>query len=227
MAERPAPRRKRTNDPQAMRSRVLDVAAHAFQARGYHATSTHDIMREAGVTGGALHHHFPTKKSIGLAVLRERVAEAVEQTWIKPVRSARTAADGILDVFATIAATLDDRGRILGCPLNNLALELSLSDPEFQSEADGDRGKITRRPRRRSRTEGALGGSGHLCRRVLLRGHGDGEGQAKHGAAEGVRATAGGAPPAATADSSSIGHQSQYPARPSHKSLSATTTSSA
>jgi AcrR family transcriptional regulator len=112
---------------------VLDVAALAFQSRGYHATSTHDIMREAGVTGGALHHHFPTKKALGLAVIRERVAQAVEETWIEPVRSARTAADGIAEVFGRMAAALDDRGRVLGCPLNNLALELSLADPEFQN----------------------------------------------------------------------------------------------
>jgi TetR/AcrR family transcriptional repressor of nem operon len=58
-------RRGRSNDPEAMRRRVLDVAAAAFQKRGYHSTSTHDIMREAGVTGGALHHHFPTKKALG------------------------------------------------------------------------------------------------------------------------------------------------------------------
>ncbi|MGH6895888.1 MAG: TetR/AcrR family transcriptional regulator [Geminicoccaceae bacterium] len=133
MTERPAHKRRRSNDPEAMRRRVLDVAARAFQARGYHATSTHDIMREAGVTGGALHHHFPTKKALGLAVIRERVAQAVEETWIEPVGSARTAADGIGDVFGRIAATLDDRGRVLGCPLNNLALELALADSEFQS----------------------------------------------------------------------------------------------
>ena len=129
----PAHKRRRSNDPEAMRSRVLDAAALAFQARGYHATSTHDIIRAAGVTGGALHHHFPTKKALGLAVIRERVAPAVEQTWIEPLRSARTAADGIAEVFARIAGRLDDRGKVVGCPLNNLALELSLADPEFQS----------------------------------------------------------------------------------------------
>ena len=133
MTERPADKRRRSNDPEATRRRVLDVAALAFQARGYHATSTHDIMREAGVTGGAMHHHFPTKKALGLAVIRERVAPAVEETWMEPVRSARTAAEGMADVFGRIAATLDDRGRVVGCPLNNLALELSLADPEFQS----------------------------------------------------------------------------------------------
>jgi AcrR family transcriptional regulator len=125
-------RRGRSNDPEAMRRRVLDVAAAAFQKRGYHSTSTHDIMREAGVTGGALHHHFPTKKALGLAVIRDRVAQAVEQTWIEPMRTAPTAAAGIGEVFEQIAATIDARGTVLGCPLNNLALELSLVDREFQ-----------------------------------------------------------------------------------------------
>jgi AcrR family transcriptional regulator len=83
--------------------------------------------------GGALHHHFPTKKSLGLAVIRERVAQAVDETWIAPVRAARTATAGILAAFDAIAASGDDRGRIVGCPLNNLAIELALADPDFQA----------------------------------------------------------------------------------------------
>jgi AcrR family transcriptional regulator len=124
---------KRSYDPAAMRGRLLDVAAAAFQARGYHATSTHDIMRDAGVTGGALHHHFPSKKSLALAVIRERVAAAVEETWIAPVREGRTAFEGILAALDQITGTLDARGKVLGCPLNNLAIELSLADPDFQT----------------------------------------------------------------------------------------------
>lgn len=125
--------RRRSNDPDAMKRRVLDVAAAAFQARGYHSTSIHDIMREAGVTGGALHHHFPTKKALGLAVIHDRVARAVEETWIEPIQSASTTAAGVRNIFQQIATTIDARGTVLGCPLNNLALELSLADPEFQS----------------------------------------------------------------------------------------------
>jgi len=124
--------RKRSYDPVALRGRILDVAAAAFQAHGYHATSTHDIMRKAGVTGGAFHHHFPSKKSLGLAVVRERVAPEVEQTWIAPVRTAKTALKGVLDVFEDIATSLDAQGKVFGCPLNNLTIELSLADPEFQ-----------------------------------------------------------------------------------------------
>ncbi|HKU96303.1 MAG TPA: TetR/AcrR family transcriptional regulator [Vineibacter sp.] len=129
---RPLPERRRSNDPAAMRRRVLDVAATAFQTRGYHSTSTHDIMREAGVTGGALHHHFPTKKSLGLAVIQERAAHAVDEAWITPVTSAATARDGILAAFKGIVAGVTQRGSVSGCPLNNLAIELSLADAEFQ-----------------------------------------------------------------------------------------------
>jgi AcrR family transcriptional regulator len=130
--KKPASGRTRFNDPEAMRRRVLDAAAEAFQLRGYHSTSTHDIMRAAGVTGGALHHHFPSKKALGIAVIRERVAKAVEQTWIEPILSARTAADGILQVFAQISRSLDQRNVVQGCPLGNLASELSLADADFR-----------------------------------------------------------------------------------------------
>lgn len=123
---------KRTNDPEALRRRVLDVAASAFQAAGYHSTSTHDIMRGAGVTGGAFHHHFPTKRSLALAVIRERVAPAVKRTWINPMRAARDTVDGILDTFDAIATSVEKRGKVLGCPLGNVAVELSLADPDLR-----------------------------------------------------------------------------------------------
>src|SRR5450755_907676 len=86
--------RKRVRDPEAMRRRLLDVAAEAFQSHGYHSTSMHDVMQVAGATGGAVYHHFPSKKALGLAVIRERIAKAVEETWIDPIKSARTARDG-------------------------------------------------------------------------------------------------------------------------------------
>jgi AcrR family transcriptional regulator len=132
MGKKPAPGRTRSNDPAARRARILDAAAEAFQSHGYHSTSTHGIMRAAGVTGGALHHHFPTKKALAVAVIRERVARAVEQTWIEPIRLANTAAQGILGVLRQIADGLEDRNVVLGCPLGNLAIELSLAAPDFR-----------------------------------------------------------------------------------------------
>lgn len=135
-AEIPAPARhrgkKRTNDPEGMRRRVLDVAEESFQARGYHASSLGDLMSAAGVTGGALHHHFPTKKALALAVIAERVAGAIQQTWIEPLQAAPSAREGVRTVFEAVTTELEQQGYVRGCPLNNLAHELSLADDEFR-----------------------------------------------------------------------------------------------
>jgi TetR/AcrR family transcriptional repressor of nem operon len=123
---------KRTNDPEGMRKKVLDVAEESFQAHGYHASSLGDLMAAAGVTGGALHHHFPTKKALALAVIEERVAAAVEETWIAPLLAAGSAREGVRGVFDAVAGELEQQGFVRGCPLNNLAHELSLADPDFR-----------------------------------------------------------------------------------------------
>jgi len=132
MATKPAGGGSRTNDPAGVRKRILDATADAFQKRGYHSTSTHDIVRAAGVTAGALHHHFPTKKVLALNVIEERVAQAVDKHWLEPVRSAHGAEEGIRTAFEQIASALDRSKTILGCPLNNLALELCAADSEFR-----------------------------------------------------------------------------------------------
>ena len=67
----------RRNDPAGLRRKVLDAAFGMFQTQGYNGTSMQDLTKAIEVTGGALHHHFPTKRSIALAVFAERVAPAV------------------------------------------------------------------------------------------------------------------------------------------------------
>jgi TetR/AcrR family transcriptional repressor of nem operon len=132
----PKPHRTRQNNPDGMRNHVLDVAADLFQANGYHATSINDLLQKTRLSGGALHHHFPTKKSIGLAVIKERVAPAVRETWIDPIRTAVSLRKGVASVFADIIAGLEARGAVSGCPLNNLALELSRHDADFRKAID-------------------------------------------------------------------------------------------
>src|SRR4051794_21673164 len=92
-----SPRRK--NDPAGVRARILDAAFELFQRRGFNATSVHEIAAAARVTGGALHHHFPTKQALGEAVIAESVAGAVDGAWLEPVRNASSTRDAILRIF--------------------------------------------------------------------------------------------------------------------------------
>lgn len=128
---------KRTNDPDGMRRRITEAAFELFTRDGYNATAMHQVRDLAGVSSGAFAHHFPSKHGLGLAVIRERVAEAIEDTWIKPVASARSARAGVHAVFEQVIAELDGNGSVSGCPLGNLAAELSTQGSEFRSELHG------------------------------------------------------------------------------------------
>jgi len=125
---------RRKNDPAGVRARILDAAFQLFQSKGFNATSVHEIARAARVTGGALHHHFPTKQSLGEAVIDESVAAAVELAWLQPVRSAADARGGVLAVFERLARELDAQGSVRGCPVNNLTLELAHANPAFREQ---------------------------------------------------------------------------------------------
>ena len=126
------PRRK--NDPAGVRTRVLDAAYDLFQSQGYSATSVHEIAAAAGVSGGALHHHFATKKAIGLAVIKDRVGAALDAAWLEPLRSATDVRDGIVQILNSLAHELDAQGSVRGCPVNNLTLELAYADADFRAE---------------------------------------------------------------------------------------------
>jgi len=122
----------RSNDPQGMRARILDAAADLFQARGYHDTSVQDVKARAAVSSGAFHHHFESKKALGLAVVRERVSDALRAAWLDPVLAAPTVAEGVRDAMGAIGGELGDQGFVRGCPVNNLAVELAFSDADFR-----------------------------------------------------------------------------------------------
>jgi AcrR family transcriptional regulator len=52
----------------ATTAELLDVARRLLAADGYTATSLDDVVRGAGVTKGALYHHFSGKRELFLAV---------------------------------------------------------------------------------------------------------------------------------------------------------------
>jgi AcrR family transcriptional regulator len=64
--------------------RLLAVAQAAFAGRGFADVSLDDLAAEAGVTRGALHHHFTNKAGLFAAVLRRIDAEIgaeMEAVW--------------------------------------------------------------------------------------------------------------------------------------------------
>ena len=78
------------------RARLVEVARTLFAERGYAGTSAEEIVRRAGVTRGALYHHFDGKKN-----LFEQVFEEVEAEVIAEIAERMADAQDATDVLHT------------------------------------------------------------------------------------------------------------------------------
>ena len=63
----------------ATRRRILDAARELFADRGWAATSVDEVVRGAGVTKGALYHHFRDKTDLLRAVYEEQEQASIER----------------------------------------------------------------------------------------------------------------------------------------------------
>jgi AcrR family transcriptional regulator len=64
------------------RAALLDAARELFAEKGFAATGREDIAARAGVTSGALYHHFESKAAVGIAVI-EAVSDELARTVVK------------------------------------------------------------------------------------------------------------------------------------------------
>jgi AcrR family transcriptional regulator len=62
---------------QETRERILDAALRVFADHGYDGASVTQICEHAGVSKGALYHHYPTKQAVFLALLEHWLASVV------------------------------------------------------------------------------------------------------------------------------------------------------
>jgi AcrR family transcriptional regulator len=126
----------RTRAPDATRQKLLFAAFEEFHRRGFQAASLDTILAKAGVTKGALYHHFPDKAALGYAVLEEVVREPLLDAYLGPLREESGDPLGALQrVLRRRADDFEAGGIELGCPLNNLSQEMSPLDEGFRARA--------------------------------------------------------------------------------------------
>jgi AcrR family transcriptional regulator len=89
--------------------RILDTATARFAAEGYAAASVDDIARAAGVTRGAVYHHYGSKSGLFTAVAaaqQQSVATAIAEatTDSTPAAALRDGSHAFLDAITRGAA---------------------------------------------------------------------------------------------------------------------------
>jgi TetR/AcrR family transcriptional repressor of nem operon len=117
-------------DPQRTRESLLQAAFREVYRSGYQSAGLDTILAAAGVTKGALYHHFDSKEALGYAVVEEIIAPDLRAKWLRPLRRGNNPINTLIGIVQGESVRPEDvRG---GCPLNNLAQEMSPLDEGFR-----------------------------------------------------------------------------------------------
>ena len=84
--------------------RILDIAEHLVQTRGFNSVSYADIAAELGITTASLHYHFPGKAALGRALISryaERFSAALRRID-QELPDARAKLDAYADLYADV-----------------------------------------------------------------------------------------------------------------------------
>lgn len=118
-------------DPERTRSIILKAAFQEVHRKGFKAASLSDILASTGLTKGALYHHFPNKSALGHALL-DAIEKRIVERWIEPLRASSDPLVSLREITRSAVETLTEEEVGLGCPLHNLAQEMSSLDESFR-----------------------------------------------------------------------------------------------
>ncbi len=132
----PAPKQRptRMRAPERTRERLLQAASREIYRTGFQSASLDTILATAGVTKGALYHHFKNKEALGYAVVEEIISPDVRSTWVRPLLNVKDPIDALIDIVQGLSVQLDVVCG--GCQLNNLAQEMSPLDAGFRQRLE-------------------------------------------------------------------------------------------
>ncbi|WEZ81850.1 helix-turn-helix domain containing protein [Rhizobium sp. 32-5/1] len=112
-------RRSNSERSENMRAALIEAGRRLFVENGYAETGTPDIVAAAGVTRGALYHHFEDKKALFAAVVADearRTAAQIEAASEKSGNARDALLDGTRAYFDAMAVPGRTRLLLLNAP---------------------------------------------------------------------------------------------------------------
>lgn len=133
MARKNAKRKAgRLRNAERTRQRLLEAAYREVYRYGFQSAGIDNILAATNVTKGALYYHFGSKEDLGYAVVEEIVAKLPRDRWLLPLE--RSKDKDAIDALIAVVQAIPTRPRDIkgGCPLVNLAQEMSPLDEQFR-----------------------------------------------------------------------------------------------
>ncbi len=117
------------------RQRIIDCAAQVIIYSGFQSAPIGEILHRADVSKGCFYHHFPTKKELGYAVLDALYTKVKSDIW-EPILSSDNPLQSIINFYTQQDNQIDTTSIKHGCPINNLAQEMSPIDEGFRQRIE-------------------------------------------------------------------------------------------
>ncbi|MEM7180371.1 MAG: TetR/AcrR family transcriptional regulator [Spirochaetota bacterium] len=125
-------------DKKYNRSELLDKAVALFWLKGFHATSTADLVEALGINRKSLYVEFSSKQGLFEAALEHYNTNYLNQIFssFEGEKAAELGLDAIKAIFADLANAAEGDSYGIGCFLCNTASERASLDPEVGSHID-------------------------------------------------------------------------------------------
>ncbi|MBV8882080.1 MAG: TetR/AcrR family transcriptional regulator [Planctomycetaceae bacterium] len=114
------------------REKLLEAATAILGRNGYQATSVDEILEAAKVAPSNFYYHFKSKEELAIEVLEgyfEKSRQEMAPVFMNRFLSATEKLERLHDA---LVKKVTQSGCCGGCPMGNLAQELSDSHPEFR-----------------------------------------------------------------------------------------------
>src|SRR5271156_3897977 len=134
--QNPKRRVPRLRNPERTRERLLQSAFREVYRYGFQSAGIDTILAATNVTKGALYYHFESKEALGHAIIEEIIAEFTRDRWVLPLQRSKdkNPVDALIGIVQAIPARPRDVRS--GCPLVNLAQEMSQLDEQFRKRLE-------------------------------------------------------------------------------------------
>lgn len=123
-------------NPDFTRHRILEAAFMEMYRNGFQGMRLDEVLASTGLTKGALYHHFPNKRALGYAVVDEIILQTMDAMWLAPLKNATDPFKELIEVIELLPERKPPEMIQYGCPLNNLAQEMSPLDEGFRQRLD-------------------------------------------------------------------------------------------
>lgn len=105
---------------------IIEAASRIVHLRGFNHTSIDDVLKESGLGKGNFYYYFKSKEELGFAILESNLKRFSDRVLGKAFgdrqRDALEQVDEFLDIIVDLHRQRNCAG---GCPLGNMAMEMS------------------------------------------------------------------------------------------------------